>query len=139
MNDVIEKLAELLKKCPDIIRAWDCEYEDAAADLIANGVRLEEKQATSDGTSEWVSVKDECPKFIHRKWYKVHGYDGDHEYYSSGFVAGLVDGKPVIVEYCREGASCPWRDKALGEHWFDESGKRQDVTHWAPLPKLPKG
>ena len=115
MNDVIEKLAELLKKCPDIIRAWDCEYEDAAADLIANGVRLEEKQATSDGASEWISVKDRLPEYDQI----VLCYKADR---------GVRVGKHLNATYA-DGVSafmdCIW-NYAFG------------ATHWMPLPMPPR-
>lgn len=67
---VKEKLVDLLRKAiaarkkketkSDLERVWFL-----AEFLIDNGVtvqdRLEEKQATSDKTSEWISVKDRLP------------------------------------------------------------------------------
>ena len=121
MNDVIEKLAELLKKCPDIIRAWGCEYEDAAADLIANGVRLEEKKATSDRTSEWISVEEDKPKrrghyFIA---YRFKGFD---------------------MQFFGEAM---WHDDipdngyVKGDHFSNEGVNGMYVTHWMEIPSLP--
>ena len=46
--DVREKLVELLEDNEFIIRAWGCEYEEAADHLISRGVTVQ----------EWISVKE---------------------------------------------------------------------------------
>lgn len=61
-----EKIVELLNEAHDAFYAnFDPmkSYMGSLADcLIANGFRSERKQATSDKTSEWVSVKDRLPE-----------------------------------------------------------------------------
>lgn len=51
-----EKLAKLLEKCPYLDVLGGLSYWDETAEyLLANGVRLEENQATSDKTSDKTS------------------------------------------------------------------------------------
>lgn len=38
MTDMEKKLAFLLATSPYLVLAWDCTYEEAAMDLVANGV-----------------------------------------------------------------------------------------------------
>ena len=38
MTDMEKKLAFLLATSPNLVLAWDCSYEEAARDLVANGV-----------------------------------------------------------------------------------------------------
>ena len=127
--DMKEKLVELFYdnnvRCDQKIEG----LADDVMDIIANGVTVQ----------EWISVKKKCPRLRERKYYTVPTFDGTHEYTSSGFVIGLAENKPVIVEYCEEDVFAPWRDKAGYRSWFDKNGKKQDVTHWMPLPQLPKG
>lgn len=40
MTDMEKKLAFLLATSPNLVLAWGCSYEEAARDLIANGVIL---------------------------------------------------------------------------------------------------
>lgn len=42
MESIREKLVELLKGNEDIVRAWCGSYEDAADELIANGVTVQQ-------------------------------------------------------------------------------------------------
>jgi hypothetical protein len=65
MADVKEKLAELIAKAKRSMWGKSGLSSELARNmylaenLIAHGVRLEEKQATSDG---WISVKDRLPE-----------------------------------------------------------------------------
>jgi hypothetical protein len=80
--------------------------------LIANGVRLEEKQATSDQTSKWIPVTERLPE-----------EKGD-----------------VLVCDTREDFVSTW--EYLGNDlWLYDNifWCTDDVTHWMPLPEPPKG
>lgn len=123
-----EKLIELIKgafdKCCSV-QCEGCEYEDEhisarwcqsrmfADFLIANGVRLERKQATSDKTSEWIREEERLPT-------------EPMEY--------------IVVIKGGANATTLLFDGAL---WFEEDpeGWRTyySVTHWMPLPDPPKG
>ena len=81
--------------------------------LIANGVRLERKQATSDKTSEWISVEDKLPPF-HTEVLVV----SECEIYMAGNVLTWEDGHATIYIY--------------------ELGEFRPFTHWMHLPELPK-
>lgn len=62
MDDIKDKLVDIVFKslCNHIHKS--CKLaENITDDLIANGVRLEEKQATSD-ESKWISVAKDKPK-----------------------------------------------------------------------------
>ena len=80
--------------------------------LITNGVRLEEKQATSDQTSEWISVKDRLPE----DYETVLVYDGD-----------FVQPSSFHGKYGFWTTDCYEADSIYG------------ATHWMPLPEPPKG
>ena len=66
-----EKLIELLEDrrleasevCGSMNKGFGAWYADH---LIANGIRLEEKQATSNEASKWISVNDRLPE-THQK------------------------------------------------------------------------
>ena len=59
MPNTREKLIELIQSAVDGCATY---WAGLIADhLIANGVRLEEKQATSDKTSEWIPVSERLP------------------------------------------------------------------------------
>ena len=53
----IEKLVDLLWQCVDI----DTPFGEIADFLIANGVRLERKQATSEENKQWIPVSERLP------------------------------------------------------------------------------
>ena len=148
--DMKEKLVELpIDDAILILREEHRQRADGYTTYLVNGGKgdpAEEVHIDALGMAisaleqtKWISVKKKCPRLRERKYYTVHSFDGTHEYTSSGFVVGLVENKPVIVEYCEEDVFAPWRDKAGYRSWFDENGKKQDVTHWMPLPQPPKG
>lgn len=60
MNDIEKKLAVLLATSPHLVLAWDCSYEEAASDLIKNGVTIDPASLRPKG--EWISVKDRLPE-----------------------------------------------------------------------------
>lgn len=120
MDDMREKLAELVCQVQDC----GCDVTDVVEmnyvknnvlidHLIANGVRLEEKQATSDKTSKWIPVSERLP-----------------EYGSNVFV--FCNDRSVD---CR--AYYGFFEKTLRVNY----GKitLAEVTHWMPLPQPPKG
>lgn len=160
-----EKLVELLSAidgvCPKDASCYDCEYKDrvhcaipAKADfLIANGVRLEEKQATSDG---WISVKDRLPEpetevliLAERKSYSFKAKSATtHHIVTTGM---YEDGKRNT-----EDSEWWWYDHdfkydeeldayIIPEGWWEYKHYNGDdehnhpiddvVTHWMPLPK----
>ena len=89
--DVREKLVELLEDNEFIILAYGCQYEEAAEDLIAHGVTVQ----------EWISVDERLPK----NFISVLGYMTDagefppvRECYTVGnafFFPALGDVHPV--------------------------------------------
>ena len=61
MPNTREKLIELLEDTRNNAAWHHWGYEESADHLIANGVRLEEKQATSD-ESKWIPVTERLPE-----------------------------------------------------------------------------
>ena len=95
-----------------------CEREAIADNLIANGVRLEEKQATSD-ESKWIPVTERLPEYKTEVLTRSKMGTSGHSF----AVAAL------------------WMvDDEIG--WvFDDGFEPQDIaeiTHWMPLPEPPK-
>lgn len=132
-----EKLIELLKKT-EISRIYGKRalaevcftpnvFESMADNLIANGVTLEShdchwatEQAYKNGYQKgrqdavkWVPVADKLPKKA--GWYLAYG---DSKYINMRFTRTLC-----------------WN----GRWWSDVTGAGFRVTHWMPLPELPKG
>lgn len=127
-TELREKLVELFNNHYDCCDIPDCEgnCRECIADyLIANGVTfadcLEQKQATSDmktSDTKWISTVEYLP----------------------------LPNIPVVV--VREDTnekqylSVEMFETNDGEHWFwsnDDVSWRFIVTHWMPLPSLPKG
>ena len=128
-----EKLIELIKKCspcPDdrdpfgeycesckYFESKDCDYERLADGMIANGVRLEAKQATSEKASEenkrWIPVTERLPEVGDRCLCYIKSFAFPGSYYIS------------ILRYDKYGfvEGCIYTD---------------DVTHWMPLPEEPQ-
>ena len=90
--------------------------EKIADHLIAHGVRLEEKQATSDETSKWITVKDGLPKLIPC---------GAGTAYSEA-VNVLTSGRKVLTAIWD---GFDWICDA--EFWDAED---EEITHWTPVP-----
>ena len=93
--------------------------------LLANGVRLETKQATSDKTSEWISVEDEEKPRHGQECFIRYTFDNrndpnQHFYGVARYCAGGDNGYVNRPHFENEG-------------WY---GMR--VTHWMPLPEEPK-
>ena len=86
--------------------------------------RLEEKQATSDKTSEWISVEDRLPLLTEEQISMGH-------YFGETFVPEF---NVMILGATR--ATTLYFD---GEKWYDEELIPYTVTHWMPLPEPPKG
>lgn len=99
--------------------------------LIANGVRLEEKQATSDKASNWIPVTERLPEEDGTYLvFEKHRYGTQTRTIHFAKDARKVDKydfhrswKKVWYEY----------DSEWGHYTID------DVTHWMPLPQPPKG
>ena len=110
------KLIELLKSGG----VRDFPFNAALADhLIANGVRLEEKQATSN-ESKWIPVTERLPD-------------------KHGKYLAVVPSKWVGVEHS---IWLIWYHPKSGFYDSDpEWGdiEMDDVTHWMPLPESLKG
>ena len=116
-----EKLIELLAESEHM------SYEKKADFLIDNGVRLEEKQATSDKASKWIPVTERLPRdeFIRFSQNPYHVYPC------------------LVIRYTGVINRTPFIDKA----WFDgrkfinglSESIENMVTHWMPLPEPPKG
>jgi hypothetical protein len=108
-----EKLIELLNEAHDAFYAnFDPmkSYMGSLADcLIANGFRLERKKATSDKTSEWISVEDRLPSRNER-------------------ILVWCESKTIKKHI----TACTY----MGDGKF--SRHVRCVTHWMPLPEPPK-
>ena len=123
-----EKLVELIgemqlhgyveKHDADGVWCWRPSNELLADHLLANGFRLETKQATSDKAREWISVKDRLPK----SGVNVLTLRRRHE---DGAYSQRVD------------STVPVYDGTFV--WFsDMHSWKSRVTHWMPLPEAPK-
>lgn len=119
-----EKLIALYNRLEDEGLVCIAGKADMADLMIANGVRLESKQATSDKTSDenkrWIPVTERLPD----KWRET-----DEEYF----------GEPIefIVHIC--GAKCATTLCFDGTEFFDMTmGEIYPVSHWMPLPPAPK-
>ena len=157
---VKEKLVELLRKARSAMKKKeansDLEREWFLAEfLIANGVtvqdRLEEKQATSDKTSEWISVEDRLPESgVHvlvacemRGQYLQGRYVCDGYYAKAKTHPSYGNPDECAVEYIEEDDEYylleGWYE--VIKNWDDYSSIVIDdfVTHWMPLPEPPKG
>ena len=95
--------------------------------LIANGVRLEGKQATSDETSKWIPVRKRLP--IEEA--KAHEQEWCKEYCE--FLVMIERGLlPTTLYYDWEENEWFWINTALERETYK-------VTHWMPMPQPPKG
>ena len=131
MPNTIEKLIELLKDTQANADWHRWGYEEVADYLIANGVRLEEKQATSD-ENKWIPVKERLPE-----------EDG---YY---LVAKKIFNNSILQEvlsFAKDGRKVDKYDfhrewKNVWHYYDSEWGHItvDSVTHWMPLPEPPKG
>ena len=97
----------------------------AVLSAIAKGVRLEEKQSTSDETSKWIPVTEGLPKLIPC---------GAGTAYSEA-VNVVTTGRKVLTAIWD---GFDWICDA--EFWDAED---EEITHWTPvllpLPEPPKG
>ena len=120
MDNIREKLVELLKDTENIVRAWCGSYEDAADELIANGVTVQ----------EWIPVTERLPK-----------KDGAYLVTTNCF------GKYQCIDircFAKDGEAVDKYD--LGEKkdvWYSYDSEyghvsTDSVTHWMPLPTPPK-
>lgn len=110
-----EKLIELLKAADRYefeetrnsgVYDREAAWEYIADHLLANGVRLEPKQATSDENKRWVPVTERLP---------------DDDIPSSAYLCWW-SGHCQICKY--------WRSRKA----FEFNGRVVHVTHWMPLP-----
>ena len=86
--------------------------------------RLEEKQATSDKTSEWISVKDRLPEFTEEEMAR-YSFFGDTFFPEFNvMILGATQATTLYFD---------------GERWYDEEAHCYCVTHWQPMPQPPKG
>lgn len=119
-----EKLIELLKCVPDVWMAFKTS-EKIADYLIANGVRLEEKQATSDESKRWIPVTERLPEVFAPVLVKYLGYNDGSASPTNVDTAVLLEGN---VWYWWEGDLADCDDEV-----------KCTITHWMPLPEPPKG
>ena len=118
-----EKLIELLKKTPiaeingHIAEAEACfvshVFASMADHLIANGVRLETKQATSEENKRWIPVTERVPR---------------------EFVS-------VLVCIPSEHPMPMVKEAYMANNWWTTKFgvySPKEVTHWMPLPEPPK-
>ena len=110
---------EVRKHCNDTL-CKECQYQCYGANciriakadyLIANGVRLETKQATSEENKRWIPVTERLPEL------------GSHVLACGG--RGSVF---VVRSDCTE----------FGFGRMPGSSKYRSFTHWMPLPEAPQ-
>ena len=133
MPNTREKLIELLEQSLNNdgtgreMRFVGGDVVPAVLSAIANGICLEEKQATSDETSKWIPVSERLP--IEEA--KAHEQEWCEEYCEFLVVIerGLL---PTTLYY-------DWEEN----EWFriNTALERETykVTHWMPMPQPPKG
>ena len=136
MNDVREKLVEIVFKslCNHIHKS--CKLtENIADDLIANGVRLKEKQATSDESKQWIPVTDGLPEcYLVRDIFKRPQHymsdpvlvtvkseecDGIHYFVGTDYISGREKDNVDWVRTCCYGGSAVYH---------------QEIIAWMPKP-----
>ena len=112
MNDrTKEKIVELLDI---IIQPGQKTLGDIADYLISNGVTVQ----------EWISVDDRLPDNKEHDWVLAQVVE-DNGYMHI----------PRVMEYRQ--AKDDWFEETYG--WLSEHNGLFSVTHWMPLPELPKG
>lgn len=126
-----EKLIELIQSAVGgCTEYWAMVIAD---NLIFNGVRLSEKQATSDEASEWIPVTERLPK----------PFDQEPEW-SETVLFRTITGR-IYSGYRNQGKpqTSFYDDDWYPPYWMDESEQievdDENVTHWMPLPEAPKG
>ena len=112
--DVMEKLVEILKQAPFEGKVldewwWEEKIKRIADHLISNGVTVQ----------EWISVKDRLPE--------------EGEYVLCVLKGFNYGGK---IQVCKFVPADKFKDKPYFEHFRNGF---PSVTHWMPLPPLPKG
>ena len=115
-----EKLIELIGNVQDegmdysdVVCAYRTSNERLADYLLANGVRLESKQATSDENKRWIPVTEKLPE----DWVDV-------------LVLSELDFCETAVYI---GIPGKWRVT-----WNHDMLEKNSITHWMPLPEPPE-
>ena len=119
MPNTREKLIELLEQSLNNdgtgreMRFVGGDVVPAVLSAIANGICLEEKQATSDETSKWIPVTERLPEIYTQvlcftgSSVQLAMYEGNDKWFTS-YHSYTLEGKNLF-------------------------------THWMPLPEPPKG
>ena len=98
---------------------------ELADHLIANGVTVQ----------EWISVKDRLPEERDSSWAKLYG--------TKSWQPGLFRKCSDTVNACAERKDGRRRVVAIGMYdgkWdWHKLQDNEQVTHWMPLPPVPKG
>ena len=110
--NVREKLVELLEDNEFIIRAWGCEYEEAADYFISNGVTVQEWIPASEPPKKITNKVIVLCKNGYRGFGHYEDYKGNQTWYN--------------LESCK-----PFTD------WDLEDCESYKVTHWMYLPQPP--
>ena len=70
---------------------------------------------------EWISVKDELPKYGQRV-----------------LIGGVWDKKEFIIDGINKFKSIIHNERGRHLEWDKQNGIHLEVTHWMPLPEPPK-